>query len=127
MIDKYYFACKILICKTNPWNKGGPMERILQEMERLCVSNRIPLFGTGKSAALEHAPPGYRPSDTLPSAKSVVCVGVPVPRGVFQAKERSHEVYWRAANIYYRMMDAVLLRLAQIVEEEGETAVPVFG
>jgi epoxyqueuosine reductase QueG len=103
------------------------MDRTIQAMERLCVSNRIPVFGTGKSAALEVADPGYRPSDTLPSAKSVVCVGLPVPRGVFQAKERSHEVYWRAANIYYRMIDAVLLRLAQIIEEEGETAVPVFG
>ncbi len=103
------------------------MERILQEMERLCVSNRIRVFGTGKSAALEAANPGYRPSDTLPSAKSVVCLGLPVPRGVFQAKGRSHEVYWRAANIYYRMIDAVILRMAQLIEEEGETAVPVFG
>lgn len=103
------------------------MGKIIEEMERLCVSNRIPVFGTGKSAALEAADPGYRPSDTLPSAKSVVCMGVPVPRGVFQAKARTHEAYWRAANIYYRMIDAVLLRMAQIIEEEGETAVPVFG
>ncbi len=103
------------------------MDRIIKEMEKLCVSNRISVFGTGKSAGLEGADPGYRPSDTLPLAKSVVCLGVPVPRGVFQAKERSLEVYWRAANIYYRMIDAVLLRLAQIIEEEGEMAVPVFG
>ena len=103
------------------------MDRIIQDIEKLCVSNRIPVFGTGKSAALEAADPGSRPSDTLPLAKSVVCVGLPLPRGVFQAKERSNEVYWRAANIYYRMIDAVLLRLAQTIEEEGETAVPVFG
>jgi hypothetical protein len=33
----------------------------------------------------------------------------------------------RAANIYYRVIDAFLLQLSRIIEEQGETAVPVFG
>jgi hypothetical protein len=55
----------------------------IEAVKKLAISNSIPVFGTGKSAPLESANLGYRPSDTLPSAKSVLCVGVPVPRGVF--------------------------------------------
>jgi epoxyqueuosine reductase QueG len=36
-------------------------------------------------------------------------------------------MYWRAANIYYRNIDSVLMRAAGIIEEGGETAVPIYG
>jgi epoxyqueuosine reductase QueG len=36
-------------------------------------------------------------------------------------------MYWRAANIYYRNIDAVLMRAASMIEKKGEVAVPVFG
>ena len=35
--------------------------------------------------------------------------------------------YWRAANISYRNIDAMLMQLGRIIEETGEMAVPVFG
>lgn len=103
------------------------MNDIIDAVTRLSIANSIPVFGTGESAPLESTSPGYRPSDTLPSVKSLLCMGVPVPQGVFKAGERSNEAYWRAANIYYRVIDAVLLQVARIIEEQGEIAVPVFG
>jgi epoxyqueuosine reductase QueG len=36
-------------------------------------------------------------------------------------------MYWRAANIYYRNIDAVLMRVCSIIEEKGEVAVPAYG
>jgi hypothetical protein len=36
-------------------------------------------------------------------------------------------MYWRAANTYYRNIDMVLMRVANIIEEKGEIAVPVYG
>ena len=103
------------------------MEKILEEMTNLFAHNNIPVFGTAKASYLENEPSGYRPSDMLASAQSILCFGIPVPKGIFKCQERSEWMYWRAANIYYRNIDMVLMRVANIIEEKGETAVPVFG
>jgi hypothetical protein len=42
-----------------------------------------------KAKSLENEPPGYKPSDMIDSAESILCLGIPVPKGIFQCKERS--------------------------------------
>jgi len=103
------------------------MTKIIEEMTNFFTQNNIPVFGIAKAASLESEPLGYRPSDMLASAQSVLCFGIPVPKGIFKCKERSEWMYWRAANIYYRNIDMVLMRAANIIEEKGEIAVPVYG
>jgi len=34
-------------------------------------------------------------------------------------------MYWRAANVYYRNIDMLLMRACNIIEEKGEVAVPI--
>jgi epoxyqueuosine reductase len=51
---------------------------------------------------------------------------MPVPKGIFKSEERSEWMYWRAASIYYRNIDAVLMRACSIIEEKGEVAVPIY-
>jgi hypothetical protein len=103
------------------------MEKIFEEMTNLFARNNIPIFGITSAKSLENEPSGYKPSDMLASAESILCFGVPVPKGIFKCQERSEWMYWRAANIYYRNIDMVLMQVASIIEEKGETAVPVFG
>ena len=103
------------------------MNETVQEIKTLFAKNNIPVFGIEKSSHLENDGLGYRPSDSLPSAESMLCMGVPFPKGVFQNEERSIQAYWRAANIYYRNVDAILMQVARIIEEQGAVAVPVFG
>ena len=103
------------------------MTKITEEIANLFALNSIPVFGIAKAASLENEPLGYRPSDMLPSAESILCLGIPVPKGVFKCQERSEWMYWRAANVYYRNIDAVLVRACSIVEGEGEVAVPAYG
>ncbi len=103
------------------------MDAILEQIKGLFVRHDVPVFGVAGSSRLEDAAHGYRPSDLLASTQSVLCLGVPVPKGVFTCKERANETYWRAANIYYRNIDAILMQVARIIEETGETAVPVYG
>ena len=103
------------------------MKKIIEKMTRLFTQNNIPVFGTAKASYLENEPLGYKPSDMLTSAKSIICFGIPVPKGIFKCQERLEWMYWRAANIYYRNIDMVLMQVARIIEERGETAVPVFG
>ncbi len=103
------------------------MTEIIEEMMNLLALNNTPVFGIASVKSLENEPLGYRASDLLASAKSILCLGMPVPKGIFQCEERTEWMYWRAANIYYRNIDAVLMRACSIVEEKGEIAVPVYG
>jgi epoxyqueuosine reductase QueG len=103
------------------------MKKIIEELKKLLSQNNIPVFGIAKASSLESEPSGYRPKDMLASAESILCLGIPVPKGIFKSEDRSEWMYWRAASIYYRNIDAVLMRTASMIEEKGETAVPVYG
>ena len=103
------------------------MNDLLEWIKGLAIRQDIPVFGIAKSSHLENEPPGYRPSDLLSSAERILCLGLPVPKGIFKCGERANESYWRAANIYYRHFDAILMQVARHIEESGETAVPVYG
>ena len=102
------------------------MRKIIEELKKLFAQNNIPVFGIDKASSLENEPSGYRPSDMLDSAKSILCLGIPVPKGIFKSEERSEWMYWRAASIYYRNIDAVLMRACSIIEEKGEVAIPIY-
>jgi epoxyqueuosine reductase len=103
------------------------MRKVVEELKKLFTQNNIPVFGIAKVSSLENEPSGYKPSNLLDSAKSILCFGIPVPKGIFKSEERSEWMYWRAANIYYRNIDMVLMRACNIIEEKGEVAVPVYG
>ena len=103
------------------------MTKIMGQIANLFARNDILVFGSIEARSLEKEPLGYRPSDMLSSAQSILCFGLPVPKGVFKSGERSEWMYWRAANVYYRNIDAVLMRACSMIEEKGEIAVPVFG
>lgn len=98
-----------------------------EKLKSFLSQSNIPVFGITKVSPLEKAPSGYRPSDLLASPKSILCLGLPVPRGIFKHGEKSEWMYWRAANVYYRHIDSVLMRAASIIEEKGDIAMPVFG
>jgi epoxyqueuosine reductase len=103
------------------------MKEISEEMASLFTQNNIPVFGVAKASSLENEPLGYRPSDMLASAKAILCLGIPVPKGIFKCQGRSEWMYWRAANIYYRNIDMVLMQVASLIEEKREIAVPIYG
>ena len=103
------------------------MNETVERIKGILVENSIPVFGIADSTFKDGNGLGYRCSDTLLSAKSILCLGMPFPRGVFHCESRTNETYWRAANIYYKNIDMVLLQIARIIEEQDELAVPVFG
>ena len=103
------------------------MNDITEKIEAFFLANNINVFGTAPASSLETESSGYRPSDLLPGAKSILCLGIPVPKGIFKCAGKAEQMYWRAASIYYRRIDAVLMQAAVIIEEQGDTAVPVYG
>lgn len=103
------------------------MNSVPDRLREFLALQNITVYGMGPSLSLEREPEGYRPSDLLPDAQSVFCIGTAVAKGVFRAGPRTEKTYWRTAGVVYRHLDAVLARCAALLEEEGELAVPVFG
>ena len=103
------------------------MKEIIEEMKNLFAQNNIPVFGITNASSVQGEPSGHRPHDMLASARTILCLGMPVPKGIFKCEERSEWMYWRAASIYYRNIDMVLMRACNIIEEKGEVAVPIYA
>lgn len=103
------------------------MNETAKTVKAFLLANNINVFGIAQASLLETAPSGYKPSDVLTGAKSILCVGIPFPKGIFRCAGKAEQMYWRAAAIYYRHIDAVLTGAATVIEETGETAVPVYG
>jgi epoxyqueuosine reductase QueG len=103
------------------------MKEMTEQMTDFFSQNNILVFGIARTASLENEDFGYRPSNMLACAESILCLGIPVPKGIFKCQERSEWMYWRAANIYYRNIDTVLMKACSIIELTGEVAVPVYG
>lgn len=103
------------------------MGEVMEKIGDFLDQSGIFSYGTAFSTPLEDEPTGHRPSDLLPGARSVMCLGLPVPKGVFQCGVRSEPSYWRTANVTYRYLDAVLVRCAALLEQAGASAVPVFA
>jgi len=88
---------------------------------------QIPVWGVVAASEMADHPPGSRPTDLLPGARSLIGFGIPVPRGVYQAPSHTLETVWRTQNLYYRRLETISLRIATLLEESGATALPIFG
>lgn len=103
--------------------RGGTIGAIAEVMGRAEVA----VWGTGPSGPMEDEPPGHRPSDVVAGARGLVCFGIPVPSAVFTQRDRVVETNWRVQGLLYRRLDDLSLRVASLLEGEGEAAVPVLG
>ncbi|MFC1853243.1 hypothetical protein ACFL27_23845 [candidate division CSSED10-310 bacterium] len=67
------------------------------------------------------------PLSILPEAKSIICYGVPIPRGIIYAQANELALYWRYCNMTYRSLDVVSNKLSQMLEQDGRAAFPVYS
>ncbi|MBM4327008.1 MAG: hypothetical protein FJ118_07575 [Deltaproteobacteria bacterium] len=103
------------------------MNELTEKIKAFLLSKDIPVFGIASVSSLANEPLGYRPSDILTGAQSILCAGIPFPKGIFQTAEKAEQTYWRAAAINYRQLDALLIQASLVIEEDGAVAVPVYG
>ena len=102
-------------------------ELIIDQIQKIAEIENIPVFGIGPATAMADEKPDHRPEDLLPGTKSLICFGIPVPKGVYQMPTYGLETVWRSQNILYRRLDAISMRFATLFEEYGEKAVPIYG
>jgi len=103
------------------------MNVVLDDIGGVLNREGVVLWGTGPSEQMEGERPGFRPSDLVSGATSLLCFGTPVPRAVFEQRDNVVETNWRIQNLYYRQLDELSVRIAARLEEECEKAVPIFG
>jgi epoxyqueuosine reductase len=100
---------------------------IVDTIRKIAEEEHVPVWGIGQASKMASEPPGHRPEDLLPGANSLVCFGIPVPRGVYRMPTHALETIWRTQNLHYRRLDTLSIRIAGLLEESGEQAVPIFG
>ncbi len=101
------------------------MNDVWKKIEGVLTANNINIYGCAAAETLENEPEGYRPTDLLPGARSILCLALPVARGVYRSGSRVNKMYWRQANIYYRNLDLLTSNLAGMIEGQNEAAASV--
>ncbi len=102
-------------------------ELIVDEIRRIADWEDVPVWGIGPASRMADERPGHRPEDLLPGAESLICLGIPVPRGVYDMPTYGVETVWRSQNILYRRLDELSARIAALLEERGAQSVPLYG
>jgi epoxyqueuosine reductase QueG len=87
----------------------------------------IPIKGVSALYRLPDVPENFSPEAILKGAKSVICYGVPIPKGVIYAQNNGLDLYWRYCNMLYRSLDMTSNQLCVAIEEKGQSASPVYG
>jgi len=100
---------------------------VVDEIRKIAEDEDIPVTGISPASKMANELPGHRPDDFLPGARSLICFGIPVPRGVYQMPTCGLETVWRSQNLHYRRLDTLSIRFAALLEENGERAVPIYG
>lgn len=86
-----------------------------------------PVVGISPASRLPSVPVDFSPQHILHPARSVICYGLPIPRGILHAENHSLALYWRYCNMVYRALDTCANRLCLFLEEQGLVASPIYG
>ncbi len=102
-------------------------QRIKNEISSFLRSEGTYLCGF---AAVDHLPPtlaNLSAKIPLEGARTVICYGAPIPKGILYAKDNDLDLYWRFCNMQYRTLDSVSNRLCLFLEEKNCSATPIYS
>ena len=94
------------------------------ELREIAFDSYADYFGIGSVDRWANAPIGHRPNDLLPSAKSVLVLGMRIPEGAIEANNRAfegqrHGIFSYMLFGYYRlneMLDKATMKLMRHLE-----------
>lgn len=90
----------------------------------LFLSAGADVCGIGSMDRFSDCEPGFSPLDIYPGCKSVIAIGIALPKGVFSAADRL--VYTRYNTLSTDMLDLIALKSAKLAEKEfGAVFVPL--
>ena len=100
---------------------------IAEHIVAMAREEAVPVFGIGPTAKMADAPPGFRPADFITDVQSMICFGIPIPWDAYNTPSYGLETTWRSQSLLYRRLDSLALKLANLLEESGHRAMPVYG
>jgi epoxyqueuosine reductase QueG len=97
------------------------------EINNFLNDKGITITGISGICALPRVPDDFSPNTILRGAKSIICYGVVIPKGIIYPDKNDLILYWRYCNMVYRSLDMVSNQLCLHLEEKGHFATPVYG
>lgn len=100
------------------------------DIEALARGNGVEIFGVADASGfLDEGYQGGRPHDIMPDVRSVIVIGVRVPRGCMEPLPKGRAEYTNTLLAGTVVLRSAAYRIAQMLEAEGEAAsiIPVEG
>ena len=105
------------------------------ELREIALGENMDYFGVAPVARLDNLPEGHRPKDLLPSAKSVISIGLKIPKAALAAHEQAfkdgmrHAIYSYTVHGYNKINDKLDLAAFKIIKylekKYNKTAYPI--
>jgi epoxyqueuosine reductase QueG len=102
-------------------------ELLESKIRNFLKSEGISMMGIAEVGLLPNGRETQSPQSLLAEAKSVICYGVPIPKGIIYAERDALSLYWRYFNITAKSSDNVTHKLCWILEENGFRSLPAYG
>jgi epoxyqueuosine reductase len=100
---------------------------ITEAIKRIAEIEQLAVLGYAPASEMDSEPAGYRPGDLLPEARGLISFALPVPQAVYHTPRHTADMVCRTQSLLYRRLDSIAVRIAGLLEAEGEQALPVFG
>ena len=109
------------------------MSDLKEKLRQIALSEGADYFGVAPVSRWTHAPEGHRPTDLLPTAKSVIVIGIKIPQGAIESNNRSYEGKRHGIFTYmiygYNLINDVLnkatSKMYDYLEEQGINTFPL--
>jgi epoxyqueuosine reductase len=110
-------------------HKEGAMasREIELAIKEFLSSRSLQAMGMGQAVQIPSVPDQFSAQTVLKGAKSVICYGVAIPKGILTADSNALVLHWRYSNMSYRFLDIISNQLCVFLEDLGHTSVPMYG
>ncbi|MDH5451429.1 MAG: hypothetical protein OEX77_11160 [Candidatus Bathyarchaeota archaeon] len=100
---------------------------IKREIADFLHTEGVSVLGVAAIKELPAVLENFSPQLLLEGARSIICYGVQIPKGIIYAKSNNLTLYWRYCNTQYRTLDSLSNRLCSFLEEKNESATPIYS
>jgi epoxyqueuosine reductase len=96
-------------------------------IRELLASREVQAVGIAPVSQIPVVPDEFSAEAVLAGSKSVICFGVPIPRGILNANRNALALHWRYCNMSYRLLDTLSNQLCLFLEDGGHRSVPIYS
>ena len=97
------------------------------EIKAFFQMHNISIYGVANTKDQSRYQECKVPQQILEDANSVICYGIPIPKGIIYAKSENLLQYWRYCNIQYRTLDSITNELCLFFETFKCLAAPIYS